>query len=86
MKTYCANCNELLNKIELRAKQAENAEEWCCYECFGDGPDYTEHGKYIRLVKFVIEVSNYDMGWHPLAKKATELLQELNINENNSSD
>lgn len=75
----CENCNELLSDIELSAKNEAKEKVWCCYECFGDGSDneYTEHGKYIKLLTFVKAIVNrkiYSLGVSMENAKYAELL------------
>ncbi len=84
----CANCDEELTDIEQNAKENDKAEEWWCYECFGDGSMcLSEHGKYIKLLTFVKKVSNNfcfnqtdDEGLESLVnfeKEADELLKKI---------
>jgi hypothetical protein len=79
----CANCNELLTDIEEKARKEASQIEWCCYECFGDGSDnqYTEHGKYIKLLYFVraiVKRKIYSLGVSiETARYAEELLKEI---------
>lgn len=56
---FCSNCGEKLTDIEKESKHKSQETEWCCSECFEcSDEEYTEHGKYIMVIKFLKAVVN----------------------------
>jgi hypothetical protein len=53
----CENCDTPLTAVELAAKNEDGSDAWCCEDCFYTEDEYSDHGKYYILLKFVKKLS-----------------------------
>lgn len=75
-KKCCENCDEELTKVELMAMKEEQADTWCCAECYGsEGEGYTEHGKYIVLLTYVKHLAR--KSYFSVHKSASDVLNKI---------
>lgn len=81
----CDVCDEPLSDIEIKAKNADDADAWCCAECFYIEDEYSEHGKYHILLKFIKKLSKMSTPdckeCHCIVCQAKQTLEKVGGNE-----